>query len=300
MKLSGHLNVNPDSGRTVGPLPYGRFIPSSDHERVYMEVLEWLMRGPWLVHLQTFAWVRVGAAVKAAVAREVRWEERVGAESLEGEEMGLEGAGVVVSDDEGAPSQGGVSRRKRSSGGSAAVPAQSPRLRALLGPPKAGSEAGSSSSARTTVRISNGLRGAGQASKRRGSGSRSIAAKRMSDESSASRSQVLEKSQVLSEEAGEEEEEEEIREEDFKPSLVLSPHRADAIESRWLRYIGETLPTEELKVRWPKLVRYFDGKHALEEIALREGLKRKVVNPLLQRLMAEKDGDGVLRVVRHW
>lgn len=322
-KLSGSNNNSSSSAsKTAGPQPYATLIPSSDHKSAYMAILEYLMRGAWITQLRTFAWVRVSAAVKAAVAREMRVEEaQREAEAAEADselELG-QSATALFSDDEATfddvPSieldrenvRERERERKRSSGGSgrAAIPAQSPRLRALLGPPKASSEAGSSSSARTTVRISSGLRVPGARSRNdggRSSGSRSSQSQRLSDGSSQSRSQNL------SQDAGDDAEDsdaadrdEEIKESDFEASLILSPVRADALESRWLKYVGDALPMEEWRSKWPKLVRYFDGKCALEEIALREGWKRKVVGPILQGLMAEREGEGsVLRVVRYW
>lgn len=293
-----------------GPQPYSTLIPSSDHKASYMEILECLMRDAWITHLRTFAWVRISPAVKAAVARQLRDESRRDAEAAEGDsELEHSGTDALISDDEvgldDTPSIELDRERKRSSGGSVAYPAQSPRLRALLGLPKTTSDAGSSSSAMTTVRISNGLKVPSLASRGRSSGSRSSHSQRLSNGSSQSNSRIL--SGPVTGSPGAEgdggnrtDEEEEITEVGFEPSLVLSPHRADALESRWLKHVGDMLPSEELRSKWPKLVRYFDGKHALEEIALRQGWKRKVVTPLLQKLMSEKDESGVLRVVRHW
>lgn len=53
---------------------------------------------------------------------------------------------------------------------------------------------------------------------------------------------------------------------------------------------------EEAQNGWEKCVKYFDGKHALETIAVREGWKRKRVGDLL----AGWDSMGFLRRVRHW
>lgn len=84
---------------------------------------------------------------------------------------------------------------------------------------------------------------------------------------------------------------------DFEPSIVVSPHKANAQESRWLQYIGESLPDVALRETWPKLLKYFDGTHAIEEITLIEGMKRKVINPMLSRLMGDLE---LLQTVRHW
>ena len=47
---------------------------------------------------------------------------------------------------------------------------------------------------------------------------------------------------------------------------------------------------------WDKCVKYFDGKHALETIAVREGWKRKTVGDFI----AGWESLGFLRRVRHW
>lgn len=52
------------------PRPYSTLIPSKDHKPTYMDILAWLMRGGWVTQLRTFAWVRVPAHIKEAVAEE--------------------------------------------------------------------------------------------------------------------------------------------------------------------------------------------------------------------------------------
>ena len=111
---------------------------------------------------------------------------------------------------------------------------------------------------------------------------------------------------------------------DSMASLILNPHRASPLESKWLELIGDTLltanysyldlSTEEkadLKKHWPAFTKYFNGADALEKIPVREGLKRKVVSDLLVRMglspadAATGTGDveehgRILVGVRHW
>lgn len=112
----------------------------------------------------------------------------------------------------------------------------------------------------------------------------------------------------------------------FKPSLILSPQKASSVEARWLEAIGQTfeeidhhhprhpsypvnnpsppkhtdgilgISGKELKEQWPMLQKHLDGKHAIEDVASREGLKRKRV-AVLFNAVREK---GWLVVVRHW
>ncbi|EON61490.1 hypothetical protein W97_00705 [Coniosporium apollinis CBS 100218] len=85
-------------------------------------------------------------------------------------------------------------------------------------------------------------------------------------------------------------------------SIVKSPQRANALEARWLEHIGNGFvdekgdPHEELRELWPVLVKYLDGRHALEEIAGREGMKRKRVLDAVRELRER----GLLVIVKHW
>ncbi|KAJ5212563.1 uncharacterized protein N7498_004209 [Penicillium cinerascens] len=113
-------------------------------------------------------------------------------------------------------------------------------------------------------------------------------------------------------------------------SLILSPHRASPLESRWLdeivaRFPDHTGPGQALEgispdiapqdiqtilqKYWPVFLKYFNGVDALEKIPVRESLKRKLVWQVLTRLgfvtgplgSVELDArEQVLISVRHW
>ncbi|KAJ5086421.1 hypothetical protein NUU61_007728 [Penicillium alfredii] len=113
-------------------------------------------------------------------------------------------------------------------------------------------------------------------------------------------------------------------------SLILSPHRASPLESRWLDEIVARFPDKPeqdpsmagvspdivpddlqtlLKTYWPVFLKYFNGYDALEKIPVRENLKRKQVWQVLMRLglvtgppgSVELDArEQVLVSVRHW
>ncbi|CAF9923000.1 Nitrogen permease regulator 3 [Imshaugia aleurites] len=67
------------------PRPYSVLIPSKDHKPTYMDILAWLMRGGWVTQLRTFAWVRVPAHIKEAVAKETAINASRGIKSSETE-----------------------------------------------------------------------------------------------------------------------------------------------------------------------------------------------------------------------
>ncbi|KAK9591319.1 Nitrogen permease regulator 3 [Aspergillus fumigatus] len=121
-------------------------------------------------------------------------------------------------------------------------------------------------------------------------------------------------------------------------SLILFPHRASPLESRWLEQIVSRFPehprsagrhrrgegsnagggeidpeyaalSTPMKDLWPTYIKYFNGLDALEKIPVREGLKRKFVWQVLTRLglvtsqqsSIELDPrEQVLVSVRHW
>lgn len=118
-------------------------------------------------------------------------------------------------------------------------------------------------------------------------------------------------------------------------SLIILPHKASPLESRWLDEIMARFPdhttdavadgtqggpdaadghspapvlTGSLKNAWPILVKYFNGYDALEKVSVREGLKRKLVSQILIRLgfvtgqpPTELDTrEQVLVSFRHW
>ncbi|RAL00342.1 nitrogen permease regulator 3 family protein [Aspergillus ibericus CBS 121593] len=108
-------------------------------------------------------------------------------------------------------------------------------------------------------------------------------------------------------------------------SLVLYPHRASPLETRWLDEIMARFPERQgeipdgdleyaglqttLKKYWPTFTKYFNGYDALEKIPVREGLKRKLVWQILMRLglvtgqqssIQLDPREQVLVSVRHW
>ena len=83
------------------------------------------------------------------------------------------------------------------------------------------------------------------------------------------------------------------------PTLIPNPRLASAIPSRHLSTISKhILQTQgvESQSAWDKCVKYFDGKHAIETIPVREGWKRKRVAVLV----AGWEELGVLVRARHW
>jgi len=83
------------------------------------------------------------------------------------------------------------------------------------------------------------------------------------------------------------------------PSLIPNPRLASDLPSRHLSAISKHILQSigpDSQSAWDKCIKYFDGKHALETIPVREGWKRKRVKELLDGWVEL----GVLVRGRHW
>jgi hypothetical protein len=78
------------------------------------------------------------------------------------------------------------------------------------------------------------------------------------------------------------------------PHIILDAKKATAKESRYLSAIGRRFADDKHKRAWHLMCKYFDGRSALERIALQEDMKRKEVWSLLTSM------NEYLLCVRHW
>lgn len=250
---------------SAAPRSYITLIPSKDHKAAYMEILAFLMRGGWVTQLRTFAWIRVMPDVKTAVA----------AQSEEKDESSIESHAGSTSNRHSRPT----------------TPSSSAALKmstdTVTQSPRSGSHSTKSAGGSPKIAIAN----SGQSTEN-------------SVSSSGRKKSSLNTNGATLEEAGTNTTTPvapppTLTTSDshlLAPTLILAPHKANNLESRWMDYIRSTITDPELKGLWPLWVRYFDGQHALDEIAAREGLKRKKVAALLSQLKEM----GVLLTVRHW
>lgn len=308
------------------PRPFRNFIPTTEHRDAYMEILAWLMRGGWVTQLRTFAWVRVTAEIKAQVAADMEREERMKKSEEARKELLSDNDSVtesILSDKRSSllsarsatPLRMG--RRDRSAEGPHDEEMHhstilSPRI-ARASPRRAASDAGSASSQRTTIAL--------------GSSQRPESPSRLAirdakphrpsplhlHPTSPSRASVVSPTSPTAASPP-------PSPKDFKQSIVYSPQKATSLEARWLEKIGRTfedvgtisatnpsppkhhdggmlgLTGKELRESWPTLLKHLDGRHAIEDVAPRECMKRKRVALLFNAI---KDR-GWLVVVRHW
>ena len=85
----------------------------------------------------------------------------------------------------------------------------------------------------------------------------------------------------------------------LRPILILQPAKASGIESRYIAAMAAEMEEDEgrnVREAWEKCLKYFNGEHALERIAVREGWKRKRVEALRACWVKR----GTLVEVRHW
>lgn len=320
------------------PRPFRNFIPTTEHREAYMEILAWLMRGGWVTQLRTFAWVRVTPEIKAQVAAEMEREERIKKADDARKELLSDNDSItdsLLSDKRGSLLSASTLRsstplkmaqRDRSAGGMREEDMYhstilSPRITASAAPTYRGSptrtssDAGSTSSQRTTIALSSSQRPESPSRL----GVRDVKPHRPSPlhphPTSPSRGSIVSPTSPTAVSPPPPPSPKE-----FKPSVVYSPQKATSLEARWLEKIGQTfenagnIPTpnpsppknhdggmlgitgKELREAWPTLLKHLDGRHAIEDVAPREGMKRKKV-ALLFNAIKER---GWLVVVRHW
>jgi hypothetical protein len=315
------------------PRPFRTFIPTTEHREAYMEILAWLMRGGWVTQLRTFAWVRVTPEIKAQVAADMEIEERTKKADDARKEFLSDNDSItdsLLSDKRGSLLSASTLRsstplrmaqRDRSAGGLREEDMHhstilSPRIAAAAtpsyrgSPTRTSSDAGSTSSQRTTIALSSSQRPESPSRL----GVRDVKPHRPSPlhfhPTSPSRGSIVSPTSPTA-----------ISPppppspKDFKASVVYSPQKATSLEARWVEKIGQTfedvgdIPTpnpsppknqdggflgitgKELREAWPTLLKHFD-----EDVAPREGMKRKKI-ALLFNAIKER---GWLVVVRHW
>ncbi|KAF2430605.1 hypothetical protein EJ08DRAFT_715240 [Tothia fuscella] len=290
------------------PRSYSTLMPSKDHRTAYMEILAWLMRGGWVTQLRTFAWVRVKPEVKAAIAEKMNKElnassasERLNGDHDNTKSDGVNGTGKNLT-------QSNLFQRSpegREPGAGDNIFAQPSHLSPFLSPiARPASDAGSTSSSRTAVPNPSLIGSLSPLSRPDTSPFHRPSPLHLTQSASPSSASTHSSQvptspltfpsdndapppppQLLSTNPA-----------DYDASLVDSPQKADALQSRWIEYIGAGFEDEELREKWPVLLKYFDGRHALEEISVREGLKKGKVAGLLGVLQR----GGWVVSVRHW
>jgi hypothetical protein len=290
------------------PRQYRTFIPTNEHRDAFMDILAWLMRGGWVTQLRTFAWVRVTPEIKAQVAQDMLREAQMkkaadearrdaDAESLAGSQFSDKRSSLLAAAARPSTPMRRLGRRDEEEGyGLALDSVLSPRSAYRGSPARPASDTGSTSSVRTTIALSSTAARPNsplyQVKPHRPSplhlkatsptpSSRPVSTFSPTSPTFPTSQQPQPTSPPPSPN-------------DFKSSLILSPQKAGALEARWLEKIGQGFEDADLREHWPMLLRHLDGKHALEDMSPREGIKRKRVAALVAGVRSW------LVVVRHW
>ncbi|KAK4987637.1 Nitrogen permease regulator 3 [Elasticomyces elasticus] len=258
------------------PRPYGAFHPSKDHRPAYMEILAWLLRGGWVTQLRTFGWVKVSPEVKATVAAEMMKEAALSIASADDAIRAVRKAEDVSNDERHS---NGTENNSSEEWPSRSHSIMSPQLTGLLTAPRPDSDAGSISSDRTAVPVHSQISSPLPPRPSPLGAKDDVEFLTSLDDTDDPLPAAEVPTRAL-----------------YDASLILSPHKANTEESRWLAHIRASFADEELRELWPMLYKYFDGNRALEEIAPREGMKRSRVGVLINKL---READ-CLMVVRHW
>ncbi|USP74600.1 hypothetical protein yc1106_01874 [Curvularia clavata] len=311
------------------PRPFRSFIPTAEHRDAYMDILAWLMRGGWVTQLRTFAWVRVTPEIKAQVAAEMDREERIKkADDARKELLGDNdsNADSLLSDKRNSllslssARTSSPLRRTRKDGDEEMESSTilSPRFTSTAmtrsSSARTVSDAGSTSSQRTTIAINPSYRAESPSH----IALRDVKPHRPSPlhlkptSPSPSRNSIVSPTSPL-------EKPPPLDPSSFTHTTILSPQKASSLEARWLDKIAQTfeetsvesgnasppkhadgtfsgITGKELRESWPMLLRHLDGKHAIEDVSAREGIKRKRVAALFNAVKER----GWLVIARHW
>jgi hypothetical protein len=314
------------------PRPYnhGR-IPTKDHRDAYMEILAWLMRHGWVTQLRTFGWIQVRPEIKAAVAVKREQERRLHQNTRDWS-IGSDSSPRARSTDIHASSDHnrGSSASPLRLGESTQAQLSSTTSPLLAGTATnlitGGSDTTSVSSGRTpasavhssterpdvppfsplsrptngstlfrptplSIRHSPLQESVSTPSPQHAdsvSGSPTLSSAKPQGISTVMDSPIERPASSIISAVG--------NVSNFSLSIITNPQRTTEEESLWIERIEEMLDGEELRSFWPILIKYFDGRHAFEDISVREGLKKKRVQGMLAKLVA----DGWIVTVKHW
>ena len=294
------------------PRPYRTFIPTAEHRDAYMEILAWLLRGGWVTQLRTFAWVRVTPEIKAQVAQEMEREAATKkAEDTRRDASDNDSQSESVFSDKrssflsaGRPSTPLRRPPRRDDEDSDGNQVLSPRAAYRGSPARPASDAGSTSSNRTTIALSS-VRPTSPLHTQTKPHRPSPLHLKTTSPSRGQQHQALSPISPLDNpppspppppSSSNAQTPAPLSPSHFSASLVLNPQKANAVEARWLEKIGASFEDAELREHWPMLLRHLDGRHALEDMNTREGIKRKRVAGLFNGVR----NAGWLVVVRHW
>lgn len=263
---------------STSPRPYKSHCPSKSYRPIYLQMLSWLMRGGWVTQLCTFAYVVVWPEILYEVDYEMEAEElgtaaepdgSQGPAASSGPTIITTAAGEVDDDDEENGERAPTSSTTGSAGGSAAAATTGPDSKASF------PSAVPSTTEHTAERAR--LERIALKAHREAADKATAHARRIGPVATAH--PAVNDAPHL---------------EGLTPHIILDANKATGKESRYLAAIAHRFTDERVKAAWQAMCKYFDGRCALERIALQEDRKRKETWTLLTAMSEH------LLCVRHW
>ncbi|KAK2589755.1 Nitrogen permease regulator 3 [Conoideocrella luteorostrata] len=301
------------------PRPFKTFCPSKPHRPLYLRMLAWLLRGGWVTQLCTFAYVVVWPEILYEVEYEIEAEELAAAAE---ETRGKQAAGPSPPDTPTTSTtrqavsrpDGGVASSSAAAAAGAGTSFQqaAERQQPILEPPTPGTGDEPSPKTRlphppppsspppqlqqpppppppttttTTTTASTAEQVAEMARLER------IALKASREAANKATAHVRKIVPVPTTHPS-------INDAphlaSLTPHIIVDARKATGKESRYLSAIAHRLKDDKVRAAWQPMCKYFDGRNALERIALQEEMKRKEAWTLLLAMSEH------LLCTRHW
>ncbi|KAI0136272.1 nitrogen permease regulator of amino acid transport activity 3-domain-containing protein [Xylariales sp. AK1849] len=280
---------------STAPRPYKWFAPSKIHRPQYLQMLAWLMRGGWVTQLCTFAYVVVWPEIQYEV------EHRIEADEIKREAAGS--SDISSSPDSNLESDesilkgesDGGSERESPTTGEGTVPSRTgtpansnddnPSI--MLSPsyttdpesPNLPFPSVDSSPLNPNESIAEAARLTRLADRRAHLHAERSALHARRPPPVATEHPSLNTAPHLSH---------------LTPYIILDAKKATGKESMYLSAIGARFKDSRVRASWPVFWKYFNGRNALERVALMENMKRKECWGLLGGV-----GEWLI-CVRHW
>ncbi|KXJ89221.1 nitrogen permease regulator of amino acid transport activity 3-domain-containing protein [Microdochium bolleyi] len=267
---------------SVAPRSYKTFAPSKSHRPTYLQMLAWLMRGGWVTQLCTFAYV----VVWPEILYEVEYQ-------LEADELKATAAAQAqaarVTEMPTSPSARGATDGAGGGGGglSGSNTAASNSLDDLISPTSSISDTSDSNrtafaSPTTTTgeQAAENARLTRMAEKSQREAAEKAAAHARKPVPTGTPAPSRNSAPHLSH---------------LQPYIIVDAKKATGHDSLYLSAIGRRFKDPKVQRAWPVFWKYFNGRTALERVALQEdNMKRKEAWALLTAM-----GEHLV-AVRHW
>lgn len=235
------------------PRPYKHFCPSKAHRPSYLLMLAWLMRRGWVTQLCTFAYVVAWPEIIYEVDYEMEAEE------LAASEQAQDAAAAADHDDQLASPKTTTATISGAANATIAVPPPSspsgeppPPATPSASPPPSTAAEHAAERARLERIASKAHREATE---------RAIAHTRRVPPLATAHPSLNDAAHLKG----------------LTPHIILDAKKATGKEARYLSAISRRFQDERVRNAWQLFCKYFDGRCALERIALQEDMKRKEV-----------------------